>query len=140
MLLVLFAMIAGAIQAQTIKGTVKDSSGEAVIGATVKEEGTQAGAVTDFDGNFTIKTTGKQVLVISYIGMKTKTVNAAGKSTIDVVLEDEATALNDVVVIGYGTARKKDLTGSVATVKGQDLVKVPVANVSEARTGKMAGV
>ncbi len=140
MLLVLFAMIAGAIQAQTIKGTVKDSSGEAVIGATVKEEGTQAGAVTDFDGNFTIKTTGKQVLVISYIGMKTKTVNAAGKSTIDVVLEDEATALNDVVVIGYGTARKKDLTGSVATVKGQDLVKVPVANVSEALTGKMAGV
>ena len=139
-LVLLFTMIVGSVQAQTIKGNVKDSTGEPIIGATIKEQGTAAATVTDFDGNFTIKTTGKQVLVITYIGMKTKTVNAAGKSTIDIVLEDEATTLNDVVVIGYGTARKKDLTGSVATVKGQDLAKVPVANVSEALTGKMAGV
>lgn len=130
----------GMLSAQTIKGTVKDSSGEAVIGATVQEKGGKGGTVTDFDGNFSLTLSGGKEIVISYVGMKTQTVNVSGKSTVNIVLEDEATALNDVVVIGYGTARKKDLTGSVATVKGQDLAKVPVANVSEALTGKMAGV
>lgn len=130
----------GMLSAQTIKGTVKDSSGEAVIGATVQEKGGKGGTVTDFDGNFSLTLSGGKEIVVSYVGMKTQTVNVSGKSTVNIVLEDEATALNDVVVIGYGTARKKDLTGSVATVKGQDLAKVPVANVSEALTGKMAGV
>ena len=136
MLLLLGGVVA---QAQTVKVNVKDSSGEAVIGASVIEQGTRNGGITDFDGNFTLKSTGKPV-VISYIGMKTKTVDVKGKSSINVVLEDDNTTLNDVVVIGYGSVRKKDLTGSVATVTGQDLVKVPVANVSEALTGKMAGV
>ena len=80
--------------------------------------------VTDFDGNFTIKLTAGKPVVISYIGMKTKTVNVKGKSQVDGVLEDDNTTLNDVVVIGYGTARKKDLTGAVSTVKGADLAKV----------------
>ena len=136
MLLLLGGVVA---QAQTVKVNVKDSSGEAVIGASVIEQGTRNGGITDFDGNFTLKSTGKPV-VISYIGMKSKTVDVKGKSSINVVLEDDNTTLNDVVVIGYGSVRKKDLTGSVATVTGQDLVKVPVANVSEALTGKMAGV
>ena len=139
-LTVTLLLMACGLQAQTITGTVKDSQGEAVIGASVLEKGTKNGVVTDFDGNFTLKATGKNPLVISYIGMKPKTVDAKGKSHIDVVLEDDNTTLNDVVVIGYGAVRKKDLTGSVATVAGQDLVKVPVANVSEALTGKMAGV
>ena len=139
-LTVTLLLMAFGLQAQTITGTVKDSQGEAVIGASVLEKGTKNGVVTDFDGNFTLKATGKNPLVISYIGMKPKTVDAKGKSHIDVVLEDDNTTLNDVVVIGYGAVRKKDLTGSVATVAGQDLVKVPVANVSEALTGKMAGV
>ena len=132
-------MFVGTIQAQTVKVNVKDSSGEAVIGASVIEKGTRNGGVTDFDGNFTLKSTGKPV-VISFIGMKSKTVEVKGKNAINVVLEDDNTTLNDIVVIGYGTVRKKDLTGSVATVTGQDLVKVPVSNVSEALTGKMAGV
>ena len=141
LLLILSAFFAIGLQAQTtIKGNVKDSTGEPVIGATVLEKGTKNAAVTDFDGNYTIKVTGKNPIVISYIGMKSKTINVAGKSTIDVTLEDDNTTLNDVVVIGYGAVRKKDLTGSVATVKGQDLVQVPVPNVSEALTGKMAGV
>jgi len=139
-LVAMLLLLGGVVtQAQTVKVNVKDSSGEAVIGASVIEQGTRNGGITDFDGNFTLKSTGKPV-VISYIGMKTKTVDVKGKSSIDVVLEDDNTTLNDIVVIGYGSVRKKDLTGSVATVTGQDLVKVPVANVSEALTGKMAGV
>ena len=117
-----------------------DTTGEAVIGASVLEKGTRNGGVTDLDGNITIKVQGDNPIVVSYLGMKPQTVSVKGKSTLKVVLEDDNTTLNDVVVIGYGTVRKKDLTGSVATVTGQDLVKVPVSNVSEALTGKMAGV
>ena len=138
-LLLTFAMLVGNVTAQTIKGNVTDSSGEPVIGATVMETGTSNGTVTDIDGNFTLSVKGKE-LTISYIGMKTQKVNISGKQSVNVVLEDESSTLNDVVVIGYGTARKKDLTGSVSTVKGQELTKVPVPNVSEALTGKMAGV
>ena len=139
-LLLAFTMLVGNISAQTIKGTVTDSSGEPIIGATVMETGTSNGVVTDLDGNFTLQNVKGKTLTISYIGMKTLTVTLDGKSNYALVMEDEASTLNDVVVIGYGTARKKDLTGSVATVKGQDLVKVPVADISEALTGKMAGV
>ncbi len=130
----------GSASAQTVKGTVKDATGEAIIGATVQEKGGKGGAVTDLDGNFSINLTGNGQLTISYVGMKTQTVDAKGKSVINVVLEDEAASLNEVVVIGYGTARKKDLTGAVTTVKGSDLAKVPVTNVAEALTGKLAGV
>lgn len=120
---------------------MKDSNGEPVIGATVLEKGTKNNAtVTDIDGNFSIKLTGNNPLQISYIGMKTKTVETAGKSTINVKLEDETTNLEDLVVIGYGSVRRKDLTGSVATVSSEALAAVPVASVTEALTGKMAGV
>ena len=133
-------LIAGAIQAQTVKVNVKDSNGEEVIGASVIEKGTRNGGVTDFDGNFTIKLTGKNPIVISYIGMKTLTIDPKGKTALNVVLEDDNTTLNDIVVIGYGSVKKKDLTGSVATVNSETLQAVPVANASEALTGKMAGV
>ena len=140
-LLVLFTLFVGSLSAQTIKGNVKDSNGEPVIGATVLEKGTKNNAtVTDIDGNFSIKLTGNNPLQISYIGMKTKTVETAGKSTINVKLEDETTNLEDLVVIGYGSVRRKDLTGSVATVNSEALAAVPVASVTEALTGKMSGV
>ncbi len=125
---------------QTITGTIVDSTGEPVIGATVKEQGTTNAAVTDFDGNFSLSVSGKKPVEISYIGMKTKTVDVAGKSSINVTLEDEANDLNEVVVIGYGTVQKKDLTGSVASIKSDKLEDIPVSNVSEAMTGKLAGV
>lgn len=128
------------LSAQTIKGTVKDTSGEPVIGATVQEKGTKNIAATDIDGNFTLKVSGGKTLQVSYIGMKTKTVNIQGKSEVTITMEDEATSLNDVVVIGYGTVKKKDLTGSVSTVKGDALNKVPVPSVSEALAGKLSGV
>lgn len=140
-LVALFATFAMALQAQTtISGNVKDGSGEGVIGATVAEKGNAKNAtVTDIDGNFTLKLSGSQI-VVSYIGMKTKTVSVAGKKTVDVVLEDDNTTLNDVVVIGYGTVRKKDLTGAVSSLSSDKIADIPVSNVSEAMTGKLAGV
>ena len=132
-------LFVGTIQAQTIKVNVKDSSGEAIIGASVVEKGTSNGAVTDFDGNAVIKSTGKS-LTISYIGMKKKTVDPKGKAQLNIVLEEDNTTLNDVVVIGYQTVRKKDLTGAVASVSSKQLEDIPVTNVTEAMTGKLAGV
>lgn len=130
------------VSAQTVKGVVTDNTGEPIIGASVMEVGVAGnGGVTDIDGNFTVNLKGSsKKLKISYIGMKAKEINVAGKTTISVKLEDEANSLNDVVVIGYGTVKKKDLTGAVATVKGEDLTKVPVTNAAEALTGKLPGV
>ena len=130
------------ISAQTVKGTVTDNTGEPIIGASVMEVGVAGnGGVTDIDGNFTVNLKGKgNKLKISYIGMKPLEVNVAGKTTINVKLEDESNTLNDVVVIGYGTVKKKDLTGAVATVDNKALSQVPVASASEALTGKMPGV
>lgn len=139
-LMFIFACVAGGMSAQNITGNVTDSSGEPIIGATILETGTSNGTITDLDGNFTLSNVKGNEITVSYIGMKTQNVNIAGKSTVNIVLEDESTTLNDVVVIGYGTVRKKDLTGAVSTVKGQDLAKVPVTNVAEALTGKLAGV
>ena len=130
------------ISAQTVKGVVTDNTGEPIIGASVMEVGVNGnGGVTDIDGNFTVNLKGKaNKLKISYIGMKAKEVNVAGKTNITVKLEDEANSLNDVVVIGYGTVRKKDLTGSVSSISDKQIANIPVSNVSEAMTGKMAGV
>ena len=139
-LVLAFLLFVGSISAQTVKVNVKDSQGEPIIGASIVEKDTKNGGVTDFDGNFTIKLTANKPVVVSYIGMKTKTIDAKGKSELSVVLEEENTTLNDVVVIGYGTVKKKDLTGSVASIKGDKLAEIPVASVSEAMTGKLAGV
>ena len=140
LLLALF-IIVGNISAQTVKVNVTDATGETVIGATVMEKGTSNGAITDFDGNATVKLSGKNNhLVISYVGMKTKTIDVKGKKEIKVVMEDDNTTLNDVVVIGYGTVKKKDLTGSVSSISEKQIANIPVSNVSEAMTGKMAGV
>lgn len=120
-LLLALTMFVGAIQAQTISGHVKDATGEDVIGASVLEQGTKNGTVTDFNGNFTLKLTGKKAIVISYIGMKTQTVDVAGKTSVEVTLEDDETTLQDVVVVGYGTVKKTDLTGSVSSVNTEQL-------------------
>ena len=144
-----FALVAATLTmsangfAQTvIKGNVTDNTGEPIIGASVVEDGNaNNGGVTDIDGNFTVTLKGNsKKLKISYVGMKPQVVNVSGKSVINVKLEDDATSLNDVVVIGYGSVKKKDLTGSVATVNSETLAAVPVASASEALTGKLAGV
>ena len=140
-LVAMLLFVCAAVQAQTVKGVVVDAIGEPVIGATVQEEGVQNGVITDIDGNFTIGLKGKShKLSVSYVGMKTKVVDVKGQSNVNIKLEDDNNTLEDLVVVGYGTMKKKDITGSVATVDSKSLMAVPVASASEALTGKMAGV
>ncbi len=139
-LIALLLFFVGSVQAQSLKGNVKDSNGDPIIGATIQEKGAKNMAVTDLDGNFSLNLSGGKQITVSYIGMKTATVNVSGKSSVNVVMEDEATTLNDVVVIGYGTVKKKDLTGAVTSVSSKDLANIPVSTASEAIQGKMAGV
>ena len=120
-----------------IKGTVKDKSGEPLIGVSVTY-GNGQGTVTDIDGNFNISAPAGSTLKFSYVGYKPLSQKASGN--MNITLEEDNTTLEDVVVIGYGTMKKKDLTGSVSTINSDALMEVPVANVSEALAGKMAGV
>ena len=120
-LMLVLSFFFGTVSAQTVTGNVVDETGEAVIGATVMEKGTKNATVTDFDGNFTIKLESGNVLTISYIGMQSQDVNVAGKSSVNVVLKEDATTLQDVVVVGYGTMKKQDLTGSVSSVNTEQL-------------------
>ena len=120
-LMLVLSLFIGTVSAQTVTGNVVDETGEAVIGATVMEKGTKNATVTDFDGNFTIKMEGGNVLTISYIGMQSQDVNVAGKTNVNVVLKEDATTLQDVVVVGYGTMKKQDLTGSVSSVNTEQL-------------------
>ena len=133
---------AGSLYAQQeIKGNVIDATGEPIIGATVVEKGSANNAtVTDFDGNFVLKVSGKNPIEISYIGMKTMTVDVKGKTVVNVKLEDDAAMLEEVVAIGYGTVRKKDLTGAVAQVGAKQIENIPVSDVSQALQGKLSGV
>lgn len=143
LLTLLVALISLSVSAQnvTVKGTVKDKTGETVIGASVVEKGnTSNGTITDIDGNYTLSVPSNATIVFSYVGMTTQEVAVKGKTTIDIVMEDDAQALEEVVVIGYGSVKRKDLTGSVATVSSDVLAAVPVASATEALTGKMAGV
>ncbi len=134
--------LAFAAEAQTLRGVVKNANNEPVIGAAVVVEGTTLGASTNVDGSFELKVPDAKsnVLVVSYIGMKTMRVPVAGKTTIDIVMEEDATALEDVVVIGYGTVKRRDLTGSVASVTGDKLAMNPVSNVAQALQGQLPGV
>jgi len=120
-LMLVLSLFVGTVSAQTVTGNVVDETGEAVIGATVMEKGTKNATVTDFDGNFTIKMDGGKVLTISYIGMQSQDVNVAGKTSVNIVLKEDATTLQDVVVVGYGTMKKQDLTGSVSSVNTEQL-------------------
>ena len=139
-LVIMLAFIAGGLSAQTIRGTVRDASGEPIIGATVQEQGSSGGTVTDFDGNFTLTLTGSKKINITYVGMKPQTVNAAGKAILDIVLEDDNAALEEVVVVGYTSKARKDLTGSVGSVSGAKLAVVPVTSAAVALQGKVSGV
>lgn len=143
LLLLIFAAVSLSVSAQTItlSGSVKDTAGEPIIGASIVEKGnTTNGTITNFDGNFSLKVPANATVVISYIGMKSQEIAVKGQSKINATLTDDAKALDEVVVIGYGTAKKKDLTGSVATVNSSVLAAIPVATATEALQGKMAGV
>ena len=128
-------------QTKTVTGTVIDDLGEPVLGANVVVVGTTNGTTTDLDGNFKIENVAENASIkVSFIGYADQVIPVAGKSVFNITLAEDSEMLEDVVVIGYGTMKKKDLTGSVSTVGSEKLTAVPVANAAEALQGKMAGV
>ena len=137
-LLCLFPL--GAMAQSVIKGTVNDEAGEPIIGASVKVQGTKTGAVTDFNGNFSVQADANATLVISYIGYTPATVKVNGRNDITVTLSEDSQTLNDVVVIGYGVQKKSDLTGAVASLKGDDIKNLSTSDAGAAMQGKVAGV
>ena len=140
MLIAVVALVAKA-QDITVKGTVISSAdNEPMIGATVKVKGTGTGTVTDFNGNYTIKVDSKSTLVFSMIGFKTVEQPVGNRTTINVSLDDDTNDLNEIVVIGYGVAKKGDLTSSISAIKGDKLEKLSTGNVMNALQGQVNGV
>lgn len=127
-------------QQMTVKGTVTDTAGEPMIGVTVMAEGTGIGAMTDLDGNYTINADGLGSLKFSYVGYVSQTVLINGRSVVNVVMQENSAVLDELVVIGYGTLKKSDLTGAVGSIGSKDIKDVPVNNVGQAIQGKIAGV
>ena len=141
MALLLSVMCFMAYAQKTVTGTVKDATGEPMIGVSVIVDGTSIGGVTDFNGNFTIqKVPNNGVLKFSYVGYKDQKVNTAGKNSFNVVLQEDAMGLDEVVVVGYGTMKKKDLTGSVASIKPADIAQVAAPNAMQAMQAKVPGL
>ena len=136
-------VMASVSQSQTIKvsGQIVDQDGQPLIGATVKVKNAKLGVVTDFDGNFTIDVASDGVLVVSYVGYKDREVAVRGRAALgQIQLEDDSNMLEQVVVVGYGTQKKADLTGSVSIVNAEELKRVSNSNISTMLEGKVAGV
>lgn len=132
-----------AVAAQTrVTGRVTDpADGSALIGATVKEKGTTNGTSTDVDGNFSLNVANlNATLVVDYTGYTSQEVSLAGRSRVEILLKQDDGLLNEVVVVGYGTQRKSDLTGAVGTLKAKEIERIPTASVEQALQGKIAGV
>ena len=144
-IMVTLALLTIGVQAfaqSAVAGKVVDAKGEPVVGAGVQVKGTTVGVVTDLDGNFSIKVAEKATLVISSIGYKTAEVAVGGRNNLNVVLEEDALFLDDVVVVGYGTARKRDVSGAIASVNfsnNKDIVNLPNPNALTALSSKVAG-
>ena len=143
MFILAFVSLAAYAQSLTVTGKVIDSEGYEVIGGSVTIKGVAGvGTVTDVNGNYTLKVNdaSKDVLVFSYVGMTPQEVKVNNRSVINVTLQADAVLLEDVVVIGYAAVPRRDLTGSVTSVSSKELSKVPVSDVTQALTGRMAGV
>ena len=140
----LLAMASVGLQAQTqLKGRVLDGSmnNEPLIGASIQVPGTTSGTVSDLDGNFVFQLPeGKFIVQVSMIGYKTKVVNVKGKDFVEVILEEDAKLMDEVVVVGYGTMKKRDLSGSMTQIKGDDLMRGGTTDVAKGMQGKIAGV
>lgn len=128
--------------AEVIKGIVTDSNGETLPGASVLLKGTTLGVMTNINGEFSIelpKIT-KRILIISFVGFRTKEVSVTSNKILTIVLDNSTVQLDEVVAVGYGTTKRKDLTGSVVSVRAEDLQKVPTSNIGQALAGRVAGV
>jgi TonB-linked SusC/RagA family outer membrane protein len=142
LLITVFVVATGStIAQQTVTGNVSDTQGIPLAGASIVEKGTTNGTQTDFDGNFSLSVSDQNTtLTISYLGFKSQEIQLNGQSNISVSLEDDAAKLDEVVLIGYGTTRKKDLTGAIATINTSDLQNIAPATPDQALQGKVAGV
>lgn len=141
-LLSLLMLFSASVMAQVkVTGTVIDEAGEAVLGATVREKGTQSGAATDINGNFTINVkSANATLSISYVGYQTETVSLAGRTNVKVTLKADATMLEETVVVGYGTMKKSDLSGSSVTVGEDDIKGSIITSLDQTLQGRVSGV
>lgn len=133
--------IAAVMQQSVVKGTVVDANGEPIIGASVVVKGNASvGTITDADGVFSIENISGDILVISFIGYETKEISVKGKSFVRVILNENSEILDEVVVVGYGTQKKVNLTGAVATLDSKQLQSKPITSASQSLAGKIAGV
>ena len=124
----------------TVSGVVTDASDkQTLIGAAVILDGTTTGVMTDVDGKYSIQVPANSVLRVEYLGYVTQKINVEGRTSINIALASDKVALDEAVVIGYGSVAKSDLTGSVATVKTSDIADVPVSSVDQALQGRVAG-
>ena len=140
LLLSILCFFAVCAQAQTVSGVVKDQNGEAVIGATVKVVGSKSGTVTDSKGHYSIDAPNGSILSVSYVGYLTKQMRLRGENVVDITLMEDNTTLNDLVVVGYGTQKKKLVTGATVQVKGEDIAKLNTTNALEAMASSSPGV
>ena len=139
-LLSMFCVLAFA-QGKQITGVIKDGTGEPMIGVNVLVKGTTNGTITDFDGKFAISDVkNSDVLTITYVGYVQQSIPVGNQTSFNIILKEDTETLDEVVVIGYGTVKKRDLTGSVASVSNETLTANPVSDVSQALQGKLAGV
>jgi TonB-linked SusC/RagA family outer membrane protein len=128
-------------QTRVVNGKVSDENNETLIGVNVKVKGSPTGTITDIDGSYSVQVPGNSaVLVFSYIGYDSQEIDVGGQNVINVVLQETTALLDQVVVIGYGTAKRSDLTGSISSVDAAQIQKVPVTNLGQAMQGRMSGV
>ena len=136
----LLASASAFAQAKTVTGTVTDAANEPLIGASVLVQGTSTGTITDMDGKYSISVTPEDVLAFSYVGMTSQTIKVGTQNVINVTLKEDSQVLAETVVIGYGSAKKRDLTGSITNIKGEELANKPAMNPLSSLQGKVAGV
>ena len=136
----IFLSIDAFAQQITVKGIVKDTTGEPVIGANVVVKGTTTGVITDIDGRYTISAPANGILSFSYVGLKDKEEKVNGRTTINIIMETDSKMIDEVVVIGYGTQRRGSVTGAVSAVKGQDMIKTKNENPQNMLTGRIPGL
>ncbi|MGY5354494.1 SusC/RagA family TonB-linked outer membrane protein [Wenyingzhuangia sp. IMCC45467] len=139
-LVLVFTNVSIYAQQKVVTGTINDSSSIPMIGVNVVIKGTNKGTATDFDGNYSISVSEGQTLEFSYLGYKTKEIVVGSGNTYNLTLESDSTELDAVVVVGYGTQKKSDVTGAIASVSSEELMTQPVSNAFEAMQGKAAGV